>query len=69
MTPSLEKQKPVLRIRNRIRKDPKLLAGSGSEINISDPDPKPDQKKICKKEPYNQTKKQVILDNYFLKTF
>ncbi len=40
-----------IQIRNRIRKDPKLLAGSGS-----DPDPKPDQKQICKKEPYNQTK-------------
>ncbi len=69
----------VLRIRNRIRKDPKLLAGS--EINVSDPDlnpdsnpdsnpdPKPDPKQICKKEPYNQTKKQVISDNYFFKTF
>jgi hypothetical protein len=27
-------QQAVLRIRIRIRKDPKLLAGSGSEINI-----------------------------------
>ncbi len=55
----------MLRIRNqnRIRKDPKILAGSGSEINISDP------KQICKKEPYNQTKKQVISDNYFFKHF
>jgi hypothetical protein len=46
----------VLRIRNRIRKDPELLAGSGSEINISDPDsnpdPKPDPKQICQKESY-----------------
>jgi hypothetical protein len=46
----------VLRIRNRICKDPKLLAGSGSEINIldpdsnpdSNPDPKRDPKQICK---------------------
>jgi hypothetical protein len=49
----------VLRIRNRIRKDPKLLAGS--EINVSDPDsnpdPKPDPKQICKKESYFQAKK------------
>ncbi len=70
-------KKPVLRIqnRNRIRKDHKLLAGSGSEINISNPDsdpdsnpnPKPYQKQICKKEPYSQTKKQVISDNYFFK--
>ncbi len=63
--------------RNWIRKDPKLLAGSGSKINILDPDlnpdsnpgPKTDPKQTCKKEPYNQTKKQVISDNYFLKTF
>jgi hypothetical protein len=51
---------PVLRIRirnrNRIRKNPKLLTESGSEINISDPDsnpdPKLDPKQICKKESY-----------------
>jgi hypothetical protein len=57
----------VLRIRNwsRIRKDPKLLTGSGSEINISDPDsnpdsnpdPKPDPKQSSKKESYFQAKK------------
>jgi hypothetical protein len=53
-------QKAVLRIRkrNRIRKAPKLLGGSGSKINISDQDsnpdpktdPKPDPKQIIKKE-------------------
>ena len=49
-----------IRIRIRIRKDPKLLAGSGSEINILDPDSdldsnpdsnpdlKPDPKQIFK---------------------
>ena len=52
----------VLRI--RIWEDPKLMAWSGSEINISDldsdpdlnPDPKPDPKQICKKELYIQAK-------------
>jgi len=47
----LDSNPAVLRI--RIRKDPKLLAGSGSEINLldpdSNPDPKPDPKQICKK--------------------
>jgi hypothetical protein len=58
-----------------IRMDPKLLAGSGS-----DPDPEllfqiriqiqirirnRIQKQICKKEPYNQTKKQVFSNNNF----
>ncbi len=37
------------------------MAGSGSEINVSDPDsnpdPKPDPKQICKKESYFQAKK------------
>ena len=51
-----------------MRKDPKLLAGSGSEINIldpdsnpdSNPDPKPDPKQICKKESYFQAKKRYF---------
>jgi hypothetical protein len=57
-----------IRIRNRIRKDPKLLAGSGSEITIMDldsnpdlkPDPKPDPKKICKMESCFQAKKRYF---------
>jgi hypothetical protein len=50
-----------IRNRNQIRKDPKLLAGSGSEINVLDPDSNPDSnpdpKQICKKESYFQAKK------------
>jgi hypothetical protein len=36
----------------RIRINPKLLARSGTEITVSDPELDP--KKICKKEPYFQ---------------
>jgi hypothetical protein len=45
---------PVLRI--RIWEDPKLMAWSGSEINISDLDSDPDSKKISKTELYIQAK-------------
>jgi hypothetical protein len=63
-------------LRIRIRKDPKLLTGSGSEINISDPDsnpdsnpdpkpdpkpyPKPDLKRSSKKESDFQAKKMLF---------
>jgi hypothetical protein len=62
-----------IRNRNRIRKDPKLLAGSGSEINISDPDsnpdPKPDSKEICKKESYFRPKKGNFRQLWNISTF